>query len=247
MIRTKLITHSLSLALRAVDTATGKNIPGRELTVRINGDMVPFMEKEDGVLIFQNLAPRVFHMEVSSGIYESLEREVDLDQLDPKQPLVELQLIPGKKFPGWAELQELEGTLEGIRELDAVSAENNSCFIQEFDQRKRLVKMFNPHHLALERIAYALVDPEEKIFEMFHIVKHIDDQTVKIDKLLEMAFRNSFPITPVVTGQCRPDGTYRLCTRREMGGARWLVRWAVEDQVFFRLVDFRETPHPRLE
>ena len=93
----------------------------------------------------------------------------------------------------------------------------------------------------------ALVDPEEKIFEMFHIVKHIDDQTVKIDKLLEMAFRNSFPITPVVTGQCRPDGTYRLCTRREMGGARWLVRWAVEDQVFFRLVDFRETPHPRLE
>ena len=247
MVKTKVFTHSLSLALRVVDTATGYNIPGRDLTVSIDGKKVWLQEKDDGVLTFQDLEPRAFHLEVSAPYYEKEEREVDLDQMDQRLPLLELELIPGKNFPEWAELQELEGVLPGIQELTAVPAGENSCLIQEFDPRRRVMKMFNPHRLALERISYALVDPEENRYEIFRILKRIDDFTLKIDRVLEMPIRNSFPISPVVTGRCGPQGRYRLCTRREMGGARWLLRWVVEDQVFFRLVDFRETPHPRLE
>ena len=247
MVRTQMFTHSLSLALRAVDTATGQNIPARELTVRINGETVRFMEKDDGVLVFQNLSPRSFRLEVSSPYYEPVQRELDLDAMEQKPPLLELELIPGKRFPAWAQLQEVEGVLPGIRALTAVSAGDSSCFIREFDPRRRQLKMFNPHHLALERIAYALVDPEQGEYEIFRILRRIDDQTLKIDRALEMSFRNSFPITPVVTGRCSPDGAYRLCIRREMGGPRWILRWTVGEAVFFRLVDFRETPHPQLE
>lgn len=247
MVRTQVFTHSLSLILRLVDTTTGRNIPGRETVVRINADAVRFVEKEGGLLVFQNLGLRTFHLEVDAAYYETVRRDVDLDALDSKQPLVELQLIPGKSLPGMAELQEVEGRLPGIRELTAVSAGDNSCLIQEFDPRKKLMKLFNPHHLALERIAYALVDPDTNQYEIFHIVKRIDNQTIKIDRSLEMSFRNSFPISPVVTGRCDPDGDYRLCLRREMGGTRWLIRWMAGEEVFFRLVDFRETPHPQLE
>lgn len=247
MVKTLVFTHSLSLALRVVDTATGRGVPGRDLSVSIDGKKTRFQEKDDGVLVFQNLASRAFALEVTSPYYDRAVRQVDLDQMDPKLPLLELELIPGKNFPQWAELQELEGVLPGIQTLDAVSAGDNSCLIQEFDPRRRVMKLFNPHHLALERMAYALVDPEGSCYESFHIVKRIDDQTIKIDRAPEMSFRNSFPITPVVAGRCRGDGTYRLCTRREMGGARWLVRFTADNTVFFRLVDFRDTPHPRLE
>ena len=247
MVGTRVFTHSLSLALRVVDAATGRSVSGQDLTVSIDGRKTWFQEKGDGALIFQNLEQRAFLLEVTSPYYDRAARKLDLDQLPPKLPLLELELIPGKGFPGWAELQELEGVLPGIQTLDAVSVGDNSCFIQEFDSRKRVMKLFNPHHLALERVAYALVDLEEGCYESFRIVKRVDDQTIKIDRVLEMSFRNSFPITPVVTGRCQEDGTYRLCTRREMGGAKWLIRWSVGEQVFFRQVDFRETPHPRLE
>ena len=247
MVRTQVFTHSLSLALRVVDTTTGKNIPGRELTVRADGDVVRFAEKDNGVLAFQNLPPGAFRLEVSSPYYERAEREVDLDALDKGLPLLELQMIPDKAPPGMAELEEAAGRLPGIREIDAVSASDNSCFIQEFDQRKRIVKLFNPHHLVLERFAYAVVDPEQNCYERFRIVKQLNDQAIQIDRVLEMPFRNSFPVTPVVTGRCGPEGSYRLCVRREMGGARWLIRWATEEKTSFRLVDFRDTPHPRLE
>ena len=247
MEKTTVFTHSLDLALRLVDTTSGRGVSGRGMTVRIDGKPVRFGEKGDGMLIFQNLGMRRFRLEVSSPAFETAEQEVDLDDFGKGIPLLELHLIPGPSYPGADEFQTLEGTLPGIANLSAVRAGDNACLIREFDPRKRLVKLFNPHHLSLDRVFYALADPDKGCYEPFRILRTLDDQTIKIDRVLETAFRNYFPISPLILGTWDGGGHYCLRVRDDGTACKWLIRWEEQGAARFRTVDFRQTPHPRLE
>lgn len=247
MEKTTVFTHSLDLALRLVDTTSGRGVSGGGMTVRVDGKPVRFGEKGGGLLIFQNLGTRRFRLEIASPAFEPAEREVDLDALGKGLPLLEIHLIPGAGYPGAAEFLTLEGTLPGIQELSAVRVGDSACLIREFDPRKRLVKLFNPHHLALDRVLYALVDPDNGRYEPFRIVRTVDDQTIKTDRVLETVFRNYFPISPMVLGSCGGDGRYCLRVRDDGTACKWLVRWEERGTVRFRTVDFRQEPDPRLE
>ena len=230
--------HRLELALRLVDTTTGGSVGGSGTTVCADGRPLRFGVK-NGLLIFQNIGPRQFGLEVSSPGYETAQAQVNLDTMDKGVPLLELPLIPGWSYAGSTELLTAEGILDGIEELSAVRAGDNACLIREFDPRKRIVKLFNPHHLSMDRLLYALVDPDSGVFEPFRIVKMLDDQSVKIDRVLETEFRNYFPISPVVLGSCRADGRYRLCVRNDGTEARWLLRWTAHGETHFRAADLR--------
>lgn len=247
MEKTLVFTHRLDLAVRLLDTTSGRGAGGKELTVRIDGKPVSFREKGDGILIMQNLETRRFRMEVLSSAYEYAEQEVDLDALGKGIPLLELQLIPKPGSFGTTVFQELKGVLPGIAHLSAVRTGDNACLIREFDPRKRVMKLFNPHHLALDRVLYALVDPDNGSYEPFRIVQRLDDQTVKIDRVLETVFRNYFPVSPIVMGTCSSDGNYCLRVRDDGTACKWMIRWESCGTPQFQAVDFHQEQSPRLK
>jgi len=124
--------------------------------------------------------------------------------------------------------------------LCAVRMEDNVCMIRDFDRRKRLMRIFNPHRLALDRVFYALVNPDEAVFEPFRILHLEDDQTAKVDHEIETLYKNYFPVTPIVFGLVRPDGSYCLRVRDDSENARWLVRWSFGGKTHFRICDLHE-------
>ena len=245
---TLVFTHRLDLALRLVDTTSGKNIPSTELTVLIDGDPATFGKKEDEILVFQQLHKRQFLLETRSRLFEDGAIEVDLDKLNKAEPLLELHLVPSREYPGAAPFLELTGMLPGLQELSAVHLSSKSCLIREFDLRRRQLQMFNPHHLSLDRLEYGLVDPDQNVFEPFRILRQINDQTVKVDRVLETEFRNYFSIAPVVFGKVFPDGRYCLRVRDQASDANWLVRWTCSGgEPQFRVLDFHDTAVLKLE
>lgn len=233
-----VITHRLELALRLLDTASGQTVSGQ--TVEVLGDGKPLRggEKPDGTLVFQNLGLTKFTLTLRSPDYEPMTHPVDLAQLDPSLPLLELHLIPGPHYRA-APLHTLAGVLPGITELSAVREGDNACLIRAFDARKRRMTICNPHHLELERTHYALVDPDAGTYEPFRILSHPDPQTLNLDRALETVFRNYFPICPLVFGRTDPSGDYCLRVRDDIQAARWLVRYTVNGEARFRFVDFR--------
>ena len=230
--------HSLDLALRLVDTATGRVLAGRDLELRRDGRRVRPLEKEDGYLIFLGEGRRDFDLSVRLRGYEPRQVRVAYAALDKALPLLELHLIPGKDYAPGVPCFSLEGTCPGITALDAVRAGDSACLIREFDPRKRLVTLFNPHKLELDRTFYALVDPDRETYEPFRLVKRIDFQVYKTDRVIETRFGNYFPVCPMVFGGEDPDGGYRLRVRDETAQARWIVRWEAGGQTFFQTVDF---------
>ena len=50
-----VFTHRLDLAVRLVDTTSGRGVSGSGVTVRVDGVPVPFDDKGSGLLSMQNL------------------------------------------------------------------------------------------------------------------------------------------------------------------------------------------------
>ena len=247
MEKTLVFTHRLELALRLVDTTSGRNISTRDVTVLIDGETVRPGEKADGVLVFQGLGKRAFRMTITSPAFETAETAVDLDALGKGLPLLEVHMVPGARYPGGAEFWTLCGVMEGIESLSAVRVGENACLIREFDPRRRMATVFNPHALALDRVRYALVDPDRGAFEPFRIERLVDRQTIKTDRVLEMPYKNYFPITPEICGVTREDGSFCLRVRDDAAEAKWLVRWEKDGEEHFKTVDFKAAETPSLE
>lgn len=232
--------HSLDLALRLIDTTTGRALAGRGLELRRDGKPVRPLEKEDGYLVLLGQGRQDFDLSVALRGYEPRQVRVEYAALDKALPLLELHLIPGKGYAPGVPCFSLEGTFPGITALDAVRAGDSACLIREFDPRKRLMTLFNPHKLELDRTFYALVDPDRETYEPFRLVKRIDFQVHKTDRVIQTQFGSYFPVCPIIFGGTGPDGSYRLRVRDNAAQARWIVRWEAGGQTFFQTVDFHQ-------
>ena len=79
-----VIDHRLSLALRLVDTTTGRTVLDRNTVLRRDGRLVHPMHKADGTLIFLGGARQNFKLEVHCAGFRPRQLEVDYAALDEK-------------------------------------------------------------------------------------------------------------------------------------------------------------------
>ena len=234
------IVHRLGLALRLIDTTTGFPVQDRAVRILWDGETVHPMFRTDGSMIFLDSRQEDFTLDVSLPGFEPCRTEVRYGKLDPQLPLVELHMIPAddyrlSRYPCLG----VEGTMPGIQTLDGVRAGESPCLIREQDPRRRLITIFNPHNLELNRTWYALVDPDRGVYEPFAVARRVNDQQYKLDRPLEMEFRNYFPICPLVFGSAAPNGKYRLKVRDDATSARWILRWVAGEQTNFATLDLR--------
>ena len=134
--------------------------------------------------------------------------------------------------------------MPGITAVDTVRAGESPCLIREWDARKKLLTIFNPHKLNLDRTYYALVDPDKEVYEVFRIVKRISDQVFKLDRPLEMEFKNYFPICPVILGSVGPGDNYSLRVQNDSSHSRWIVRKVCGETASFETLDPTAKPPP---
>lgn len=234
------IRHSLDLVLRLVDTASGRPVPDRDVVLLRDGEPVHPMVKDAGTFVFLGRGRRDFRLTVRCRGFEEAVREVAYGALDSKLPMLLLHLIPGKGYRAPFPCLGLEGSLPGVTSLAAVRLADRACLIREFEPRKKLLTLFNPHKLELDRVFYALLDPDGMTWEPFQLVKRLSDQQFKLDRVLETPFKNYYPITPVVFGMTGPDSLFRLRVRSDGTDARWLLRWESGDGPHFKALDLTD-------
>lgn len=241
------IRHSLGLALRLVDTTTGHSITDRGTRILWNGTLIHPQRRQDGWLIFFGFEEPEVTLDVTIPDFEPCTILVRKADLNPKLPVIEHHMIPSDGFMRRIPCHTLAGTTQGITAIDCVRANDSPCLIRGFDQRKKLMTIFNPHHLELARIHYALVNPDDFTYESFEIVSRISDTVFKLDRPLTMEFGNYFPICPLIFGQTKEDGAYQLTVRNDHQQAKWIVRTTLGDESQFQLVDFNAPASPPVE
>lgn len=238
MERIGIIRHQAGLVLRLIDTATGQEIQQAERLFWRNGKPLRPMSRPDGKLIFLAFPPEACELTVQVAHYLPQTVTLTEAQLTQRPPLVELHCIPDASYTARWPCHTLEGEYPAITELDAVRCSDTACLIRSFEERKRMLTVFNPHHLMLERTFYAVVNPDADTYEPIRIEKQVDDQRFRVAELLQQPFRNHFPVARRVLGAVPEPHRYVLRVPADSSSPRWLVRWRSGGVDRFQLVDF---------
>lgn len=231
-----VIHHRLDLALRLMDSVSGREI--EESNVRFStqspGEMP--LRKRAGLYLFLNAGREA--REIGVDVYGYEPQKVTIACLEPEErmPIREAYLLPLDN-PARRDILTLRGRLPGIEGIEAVSLGEADCYIKAFDARKRTMTVLNQRNIRFHHAHYGLVGREGGAYEHFEVEEELSLQEIKCRKPLERPFQVNQAIARVIFGQVSGQGDYAL---KVPGGeyARYLVRFLVEGKEFFQCVDF---------
>jgi hypothetical protein len=167
-----VIRPSLDLVLRLIDTTTGRALAGGRIDLLRDGGRLHFERREDSRLFIDN-GREDFDLLVRARGFEERRVRVAYGELDEKMPALELHLIPDGRTESGGPVLTLAGEYPGISSIDAVRAGDAPALMREYDERRRLMKIFNPHHLEMNSVFYGVVDPDGGSYEAIEIEKRL--------------------------------------------------------------------------
>lgn len=228
-------THRADCVLRCVDAASGRPLDPGRVQLAAGGKTLHPMRKPEGFLVLMNL-PRVpFTVEITAEGYEPEALPITFDEDGGAPVILDVHLlpVPGLDGDGYRVLAGSEKDLEAV---DAVLVGENACLAREFEKRRSLLKVFNPHRLQMDMRYYAIVDPDSATYEALEITRRLSDEEFIVTPPVQRPISPHFPLTRRVLARLDAGGGYRLVLRRS-AGRRWLVRYRAGGQERFEAVD----------
>lgn len=238
MVAHATIHHKLDLALRLVNSVTGRVVEERNVQFLSEVSGLKAIPKQGGMYLFLNLGRDELELDVRVYGYESRKIQIRLEEMQGNMPIHEVYLLP-LESPVREDVLTLRGRLSGIEEIEAVSLFDTNCCVKEFDARKRIMSVLNQRNVSFQHTHYGLVNRQKTEFEHIEVEKEISPQEIRCKKSLEKEFYINQPIARVIFGQIQEQGEYLLRVMNEEN-AKYLVRYVVEGNTFYQMVDFHE-------
>lgn len=238
MVAHATIHHRLDLAIRLVNTVTGKVVEEYNTKFITGLTGVKAISKQGGMYLFLNVGREDFEMEVHVYGYEPQKVQIKFPGNQEQMPIREVYLLP-LETPIKDDILTLRGNLSGIEEIEAVSLSDANCCIKEFDARKRIMSVLNQRNVRFHHTHYGLINREKTEYEHFELEKEISPQEIKCKQKLEKEFFINQPIARVIFGQIKEQKEYVLKVANEEN-AKYIVRYVVEGKIFYQTVDFHE-------
>ncbi len=232
------IHHHLDLALRMLDSVTGRVIEERDVTFLPQSPGSVPIPRGAGMYLFVNSGREDFDMEVRVYGYEPQRVRITFPPVEKQMPICQIYLLPLDN-PVRNHILTLRGNLPGIEAMEAVSLMDANCCIKEFDARKRIMTVLNQRNVRFHHVHYGLINRERTAYEHFEVEKEISTQEIKCKQKLEQEFQINQPITRVIFGQTTEQGDYVLKVANDEI-AQYLVRFMVDGKVFYQRVDFHQ-------
>lgn len=228
------IHYKLDLIVRLVDTITGKKVKQKQVIFKTSGQVLPLMQRDEGIYILLNRGRSDMVLEVAAAGYLPTKLEIRYETLSETFPEVEVAMIPEISPKGFVEMLTFEGHLPGLTSIAAVSLKKSHGTIAGYQEKKQILKLF--YSKQLEENSYAVIHEQQQEFEEFQIRKRLDNLSVKLAAPLETACRPETKIARIVRGMVDEEGRYLLRVLEDGGGTEYLVRYIVNGKATFKHV-----------
>ena len=235
------IYHRLDLVLRLVDTTTGMAVEERNVRFASDRQSLKPISRGSGSYVFLNTGREDFSITVQVYGFDPCTVQIRYEELDSRLPMKEAFLIPSENAAWGEKVITFSGHLSGLEELEAVSFKTAHCCIHEFDERKRIMKVFQKgSRAAMEDVFYGLIHMDTKSYERFEVVREVSDGSFELKSPLQEPFSVNSPIARIVFGRVGQDGEYVLRVRDDSDKLPYLVRYVVNGEARFQVVDFHQ-------
>jgi hypothetical protein len=235
-----LIQYHLDLLINLVDTTTGSLIEQRNVRLYHGDELLKAINKGTGTYILYNTGRKDFVLKACVQGYEEQVTGIEYKSLDERQPFLTLYLIPSRSHADALSMCTLEGNLPGIVELEAVALGAQICEYKEFDARKKILTVINPHKRSLEAVHYAIVNQKEMTYEHVTVVRNITVNTLKLDRIPKIQNGADITVNRIIFGSTDPQGRYLFKARNDSSQLKYLIRYLVKDSERFKCVDFNQ-------
>lgn len=234
-----IVHHRLDLILRLIDSTTGREISDKRCEIFMTPDKkVKPVARGDGIYLFLGIGREDFDIEVHVYGYESRKEKVIFESIEENMPIKEVYLLPQATLAREDGILTLRGNLPGIKDIQAVSLSDVVCSFKEYDRRNNILKVFNQHKVKMKDIHYGILNLSDVMeFDHFEVKEELTTQEMRLKKPLEKQYTVNQPISKIIFGQTSDDGEYKLAVRAGRL-AYYLVRYVVDDTVYFKKIDF---------
>lgn len=231
------IHYKLDLIVRLVDTTTGRKVVQRQVTFKVENQVVPFLRRDEGLYVLLNHGRNDMELEVAAVGYLPIKLQIRYEELSKNFPEVEAPLIPEMSTNGFVDMLTLEGECPGLTSIEAVSLKKFCGTVDSYQDRKQTLRLY--YTRPLEENSYAVIHEQQQEFEEFHIQKRLDKLSVKLAAPLLTACRPEEKIARIVRGRVDSEGRYLLRILEEGNGTDYLVRYIVNGKTSFKQISTR--------
>jgi len=93
----EILIRKLTFAIQAIDSYTGKNAL-YPLNISISINHIRAYKNQSGYFIFTDLKEGIYSLLIESDFFFPVTKQIDTSYLDPKNPLIIIQLIPKPSY-----------------------------------------------------------------------------------------------------------------------------------------------------
>lgn len=240
-----IITHRLDLVVSLIDTTTGLAVSERNVAFLSDGKAVPFIFKGFGTYILMNSDRKDTIYEIEVAGFEKETISVEYGESLKKAPTIYVNLVPKLTSYTYSSLITLEGSLKGIESIDAVELKRNDRLFQSFQPRNNVMNFFGGGELTEQ--TYGLINERECYFQTINIRKKLEKLSVMLREPLEGTISVGSPIKRIVKGKILSDDRYLLRVRDDGQETVYLVRYSIEGNEKFKMINFKNDQERTLE
>lgn len=236
-----VIRHTLDLMINLYDSTTGVVVEDRDIRFIRNGEQLFAVSKGWGTYIFMNVGRDNSLMQISVKGFEPVTVKLDYEKLDKTLPRVDVFLIPSEDTARGEALISLKGRLTGLVSVEAVHPGRAVTRIRDIDQKRRIMTIFMPNRrMNMNDNPYGLLNAEKQTFERIEVETEITDRKIRLKHNPTEEFPVNSPICRIIYGRVEEDGTYLLRVRDDGSNLKYLVKYVVDGQNRYKVIDFRE-------
>ena len=238
-----VITAHLTLAVRLVDTTTGRELTETDIRFYIGNDMVHPMRKGSGTYIFVNMSKEDFLMRICARGYDDIDVNVQHETLDPRLPILDVFLMPSEKNMVGGPILQINGTLSGLEYLEAIDLGHPIGVFQSAVTKKEVTKMTllpttQGGGVALDSISYAILSKDQSRYEVFTVKEQDSATSVILRAQMKTEHELNDRIFRIVYGRAGPKGAFVLKVRDESSVLNYLLHFKAGKFEYLRPIDF---------
>lgn len=240
------VNYKLDLVVNLLDTTTGYPIQQKEVMFHSSGQIVAMNKRGDGTYILMNHGREDMDLEVSVKGYLPKTVPIRYEELSQQYPTVEVPLVPVVLPYGYHDFCTVEGEMEGITDIAAISVTKMDASLGAYNMKKGTIRLFASRRL--DETRYAVYHKEEEEFEEFCIVKKSEQGfLLQLKDPLQKECRPEEGIARIVHGITDVNGRYLLRVRMDGKGKGYLVRYTVNGLTKFKRIEFGDERERRLD
>ena len=240
-----VIRANLALAIRLVDTTTGRAMDGTDVRFMRNDLPVRPMYRGDATWVFVGPDRENFSLCVRARDYEDADVQICYEELDPKLPMCEVFLIPSEKNRRGSSVLGIYGTLPELKSIDAILLLRPVCMYRDCTEKKGVVRISlfpaaGATKVQIYEGSYALVAEDGQSYEKFTVVRQDTPASAILKAGLSRAYRADCRIYRPTFGRASPDGSFIFRGRDDGSTLPYLLRFEVGETTWFRTFDLQQ-------